>query len=119
MTYAATRADWPQGRLSPVLLLVAASLRPRLTKPVHSGAHSRLHCPERRLHPPRHFGIRQFGKERRLDRVALVHREDVQSAAKRLTLLLERDEIVGIDRGGGRQPISGFRLYALLALLEP
>jgi hypothetical protein len=86
---------------------------------VQSGPDSRLYRAERLVQPRSYLGIRQLREERRLDRVSLAGREDSQRAAQGLCLLLERNLIAGIGRGGCRQRIAGFRLDALFPLVVP
>src|SRR5688500_8832113 len=95
------------------------AIRERVTELVQSGADSCLYRPERLIQLRRHFCVGQFREERRLNRLSLVRCQNSQGVTERLALLLERDEIVGAGPAIWGRGISGFRLDAFLALIEP
>src|SRR5688572_26524491 len=89
----------------------------RLPKLVQTGTNSCLDGSERLIQPRRHFGIRQFGKKRGLDRLSLVRREGRQGTSQYPALLLELENIVGVTLSR-RQWIARIRVNPLLPLFE-
>src|SRR5205823_1461951 len=92
--------------------------RQRLPQLVQAGTDSCLDRAERLIQPRRHLGMRQFGEERRLDRLSLERREDRERVSQRAALLLELENSAAVVRLDRRQWIAHLRLDALLPLLE-
>jgi hypothetical protein len=84
-----------------------------------SGTNPCLDRPQRLMQVSRHFGIRHVGKERSLDRLALVAREEGDGLAQPPRQLLAIDDFVGMLRLGVRERLFGIRIHALVALLVP
>src|SRR6266852_4938322 len=118
MAYAHTSSAWSQWLLFKAELMASSPPAQRLPKLVKSGTDSRLDGAERLIQPRRDFGMRQFGKERGLDRLSLVRREHRQGISERPGLLLELENIVAFTRLNRGQRITRMRLGPLLPLFE-